>query len=57
MRPSFSNGAEPELADQLYEYFIEQSRQQGVVTKTGQFAAQMQVSLTNDGPVTFCLQV
>ncbi|EKT57137.1 D-aminoacyl-tRNA deacylase [Providencia burhodogranariea] len=57
MRPSFSGGAEPTRAEQLYEYFVDLSRQQGVVTKTGQFAADMQVSLTNDGPVTFWLQV
>ncbi|MCW2256688.1 D-tyrosyl-tRNA(Tyr) deacylase [Providencia alcalifaciens] len=57
MRPSFSGGAEPTRAEQLYEHFIDLSRQQGVVTETGQFAADMQVSLTNDGPVTFWLQV
>lgn len=57
MRPSFSGGAEPEKADKLYQYFVEQSRQQGITTQTGQFAADMQVSLTNDGPVTFWLQV
>lgn len=57
MRPSFSGGAEPVRAEQLYEYFVECSRQQGIVTETGQFAADMQVSLTNDGPVTFWLQV
>ncbi|MGG4609321.1 D-aminoacyl-tRNA deacylase [Providencia sp. Me31A] len=57
MRPSFSGGAEPERADNLYQYFVEQSRQHGVETQTGQFAADMQVSLTNDGPVTFWLQV
>ncbi|HDN2510391.1 MULTISPECIES: D-aminoacyl-tRNA deacylase [Providencia] len=57
MRPSFSGGAEPEKADKLYQYFVEQSRQHGVTTETGQFAADMQVSLTNDGPVTFWLQV
>ncbi|ETT03056.1 D-aminoacyl-tRNA deacylase [Providencia sp. PROV188] len=57
MRPSFSGGAEPAKADQLYQYFVEQSRAQGIVTETGEFAADMQVSLTNDGPVTFWLQV
>ncbi|HGN1706352.1 TPA: D-aminoacyl-tRNA deacylase [Providencia rettgeri] len=57
MRPSFSGGAEPERADNLYQYFVEQSRQHGVETQTGEFAADMQVSLTNDGPVTFWLQV
>lgn len=57
MRPSFSGGAAPELAEALYEYFIERCRKQGVVAETGRFAASMQVSLTNDGPVTFWLQV
>lgn len=57
MRPSFSGGAEPERAEKLYTYFVQQSRQLGIVTETGQFAADMQVSLTNDGPVTFWLQV
>ncbi|HHR5901536.1 TPA: D-aminoacyl-tRNA deacylase [Providencia alcalifaciens] len=57
MRPSFSGGAEPTKADQLYEYFVEQSRTQGITTETGEFAADMQVNLTNDGPVTFWLQV
>ncbi|MBP6121580.1 MULTISPECIES: D-aminoacyl-tRNA deacylase [Providencia] len=57
MRPSFSGGAEPERAEKLYAYFAEHSRQQGIVTETGKFAADMQVSLTNDGPVTFWLQV
>ncbi|QAV22913.1 D-aminoacyl-tRNA deacylase [Proteus hauseri] len=57
MRPGFSNGAPPELAEKLYHYFIEQCQQQGLATQTGQFAADMQITLTNDGPVTFWLQV
>lgn len=57
MRPSFSGGAEPTKADQLYQYVVEQSRTQGITTETGEFAADMQVNLTNDGPVTFWLQV
>ncbi|MGB3252664.1 D-aminoacyl-tRNA deacylase [Buttiauxella gaviniae] len=57
MRPSFSCGAAPELAEELYEYFVQRSRQQGIVAETGRFAADMKVSLTNDGPVTFWLQV
>lgn len=56
MRPGFSNGA-PELAKNLYHYFIEQCQLQGLETQTGQFAADMQITLTNDGPVTFWLQV
>ena len=57
MRPGFSNGAHPELAEKLYHYFVEQCQLQGLETQTGQFAADMQVTLTNDGPVTFWLQV
>ncbi|WFQ79059.1 D-aminoacyl-tRNA deacylase [Xenorhabdus sp. SF857] len=57
LRPSFSGGAEPQKAKELYRYFIEQCRVTGVKTETGKFAADMQVSLINDGPVTFWLQV
>ncbi|SFU59865.1 D-aminoacyl-tRNA deacylase [Xenorhabdus koppenhoeferi] len=57
LRPGFSGGAEPKKADELYRYFIEQCRITGVKTETGKFAANMEVSLTNDGPVTFWLQV
>lgn len=57
MRPGFSGGAAPEQAKALYEYFIEKCQQQGITTQTGRFAADMEVSLINDGPVTFWLQV
>ena len=57
MRPSFSKGAAPDRAEALYEYFVERCRQQEMNTQTGRFAADMQVSLVNDGPVTFWLQV
>ena len=57
MRPSFSKGAAPDRAEALYEYFVERCRQQDINTQTGRFAADMQVSLVNDGPVTFWLQV
>ncbi|CNH90745.1 D-tyrosyl-tRNA(Tyr) deacylase [Yersinia thracica] len=57
MRPSFSRGAVPAEADRLYEYFVAQCRERGVKTETGIFAADMKVSLVNDGPVTFWLQV
>lgn len=56
MRPSFSRGAAPDEACNLYEFFSHYCRQLGVVTENGQFAADMQVTLTNDGPVTFWLQ-
>lgn len=57
MRPSFSNSATADKANALYHYFIEQYRLRGIKAETGQFAADMQVSLTNNGPVTFYLQV
>nr|WP_314266506.1 D-aminoacyl-tRNA deacylase [uncultured Moellerella sp.] len=57
MRPSFSGGAEPQMAEQLYENFIDHCRLADICTESGQFAADMQVSLINDGPVTFWLQV
>ncbi|MCX8575003.1 MULTISPECIES: D-aminoacyl-tRNA deacylase [unclassified Gilliamella] len=56
MRPSFTKGAKPEDANRLYQFFVEQC-QKNIKTQTGQFAADMQVSLINDGPVTFWLQV
>ena len=56
LRPSFSKGAAPDEAETLYEYFHQQAAKH-IVTETGQFAADMQVSLQNDGPVTFWLQV
>lgn len=57
MRPSFSAGAEPAVAERLYEYFSDCCRQQAVTTANGRFAADMQVALVNDGPVTFWLHV
>jgi len=55
-RPGFSRGAPPELGKQLFERFVELCREQHSIVETGQFGADMQVSLTNDGPVTFWLQ-
>ncbi|ELY3739324.1 D-aminoacyl-tRNA deacylase [Cronobacter sakazakii] len=57
LRPSFSHGAPPEQAQALYDYFVSRCRAAGMTTETGRFAADMQVSLTNDGPVTFWLQI
>ena len=54
-RPSYSDAAEPEKANQLYEYFVERVRSAGVKVETGIFQAMMKVSLTNDGPVTILL--
>ncbi|WP_299585607.1 D-aminoacyl-tRNA deacylase [uncultured Microbulbifer sp.] len=55
MRPSFSRGASPQHAEGLYDYFLERARSQFAPVASGIFAADMQVSLLNDGPVTFML--
>lgn len=56
-RPGFSNGAEPEEAKRLYEHFSDHCRELETKVENGIFAADMQVSSTNDGPTTFWLQV
>ena len=56
LRPNFSTAATPDIAQKLYTYFTQQAAQR-ITTQTGEFAAHMQVSLQNDGPVTFWLQV
>ena len=56
-RPGFSRGASPELGNELYQYFVEQCKTTGLNVETGEFGADMQVSLVNDGPVTFSLEV
>ncbi|WP_371186904.1 D-aminoacyl-tRNA deacylase [Thalassotalea maritima] len=56
-RPSFSNSAEPTLGNELYLAFCQLLRDKGFKVPTGEFGADMQVSLTNDGPVTFSLKV
>ena len=55
LRPSFSKGATPSLANELYEYFTQKCGEK-VKVECGRFAADMQVSLVNEGPVTFWLQ-
>lgn len=55
-RPSFSEAGKPELAKELYEYFISECEKIGIKTEHGVFAADMKVNLTNDGPVTICLE-
>lgn len=55
-RPSFTGAASPEAANQLYEEFNEKLRTEyGLTVETGEFGADMQVSLVNDGPVTIIL--
>ncbi len=56
-RPSFSSAATPELGQTLFDYVVDKTKQQYDQVATGQFAADMKVSLINDGPVTFWLQV
>lgn len=55
-RPSFTPAAPPELGRQLFDYFVTQARSKHAQVETGSFGADMKVSLTNDGPVTFWLK-
>ena len=54
-RPSFIKAAEPDEANQLYEYFVSEARKQISKVATGHFQAMMDVELVNDGPVTILL--
>lgn len=56
-RPGFSSAAAPEDGERLYEAVATALRAQAIPTETGRFGAEMQVSLTNDGPVTIWLEV
>ena len=55
-RPSFSDAAPLDEAERLYEYFVQRLRSAGLIVATGQFKARMDVTLTNDGPVTFIVE-
>ena len=56
-RPSFTPAAPPDVAKKLFDYFVTSARDAHTNVEMGRFGADMQVSLTNDGPVTFWLQV
>lgn len=56
LRPSFSNSSPPDQAKPLFDFLIEYAREQYPAVSSGVFGADMQVSLINDGPVTFYLQ-
>ena len=55
LRPSWSDAAAPEIAEPLYDYFVESSRKLLGRVETGSFRKMMQVELVNDGPVTILL--
>lgn len=54
-RPGFDNAEEPSKAKEMYENFVHKLAESGLTVRTGVFAAMMDVSLVNDGPVTFVL--
>jgi D-tyrosyl-tRNA(Tyr) deacylase len=56
MRPSFSKAAPPALGAELFDYLLNQAKNSHAVVESGQFGADMQVHLVNDGPVTFLLE-
>ena len=55
-RPSFINAAKPEMADDLYQKFIEYCKELGINVSTGVFGADMKINYINDGPVTIMLE-
>ena len=56
-RPSFTSAAPPDEGRRLYDYFVQQARAAHPIVQTGQFAADMQVHLVNDGPVTIPMRM
>ncbi len=56
LRPSFTPAAPPDEGKRLFDYFVAAARSKHSIVETGEFGAEMQVSLVNDGPVTFWLQ-
>ncbi len=57
LRPSFSTAAPPAMAEAMFNHLLTQAKKRHPVVESGQFGADMQVHLVNDGPVTFLLQV
>jgi D-tyrosyl-tRNA(Tyr) deacylase len=57
MRPSFTPAADPETGQRLFEYFVQRAQDLHQPVASGRFGADMQVTLVNDGPVTFWLEV
>ncbi|MDJ0795874.1 MAG: D-aminoacyl-tRNA deacylase [Calothrix sp. MO_167.B12] len=55
-RPSFDRSANPQVAEDLYNRFVDKLRSSGLKVETGQFGAMMEVAITNDGPVTLILE-
>ena len=55
-RPSFIEAAKPEQANEIYEYFCDKCKEQGIEVQKGIFGAHMEVSLINDGPVTIIIE-
>jgi len=55
-RPSFTEAAQPDMAKELYEFFVEQVRSTGLKVETGLFQEHMLVEIHNDGPVTISLE-
>ena len=56
-RPSFTQAAAPEEGRRLYEHFVKLAQQAHPVVQTGRFAADMQVALVNDGPITIPMRI
>lgn len=57
LRPGFSTAAQPQKAEKLYNFLLDQAKKSNLNIACGEFAANMQVHLCNDGPVTFLLEV
>ena len=55
-RPSFTNAAKPDIANELYEYFKAKCQEAGIEVQSGKFGTHMKVELLNDGPVTIIIE-